>query len=163
MVRSRVFIWLIVFVYSILFIDDTPILGEKLRVILSLIFRLASYKSSTISPAQFLTSASWTGVLNYAFVISSIVSFVSFWVATVFLLWHYSKRIGPVKYWLMLSIPLFYFTSQFLPYFLDLFSSFRESDPILFGIIYTVIFTEQTCRRYSFWYCFLDRSKKPPS
>jgi hypothetical protein len=96
---------------------------------------------STLSPALFLFSASWTSVLNYAFIISSLVSFVLFWVATVFLLRHYSERIGPVKYWLMLSIPLFYFTSQFLPYFVDLFSSFRQSEPILFAITYTVIFT----------------------
>jgi hypothetical protein len=102
---------------------------------------IVSPHPSTVSPAQFLTSLSLTGMLNYAFVISSFLSFVSFWIATVFLLRHYSDRLGLAKYWITLSIPLFYFISQFLPFFLDLFSSFRQSDPILFGIVYTIVFT----------------------
>ncbi len=34
-----------------------------------------------------------------------------------------------------------FFISQFMPYFVDLFSSFRQSEPIIFSLIYTVIFT----------------------
>lgn len=96
---------------------------------------------STVSPAQFLGAVSLTGALNQAFIISSIMSFASFWVATVFLMKHHSRKIGPAKYWILVSIPLIYFVCQFSPYFLDLFSSFRQSQPIMFGLVYTVIFT----------------------
>jgi hypothetical protein len=33
-----------------------------------------------------------------------------------------------------------YFLSQFQPLFLDLFSAYRKSNPILFYVLYTVIF-----------------------
>lgn len=96
---------------------------------------------STVSPAQFLGTESLTGALNQAFIISSIMSFASFWIATVFLMKYYSKKIGRAMYWFLVSIPLIYFVCQFSPYFLDIFSSIRQSQPIMFGMIYTIIFT----------------------
>ena len=68
-------------------------------------------------------------------------SYVSFWFSTALLLYHYSERLGRAKYWISLSIPLLFFISQFMPLFVDLFSTLRESEPILFSLIYTVIFT----------------------
>jgi hypothetical protein len=37
------------------------------------------------------------------------------------------------------SIPLVYFLSQFQPLILDLFATYRLSEPVLFGIVYTLI------------------------
>jgi hypothetical protein len=45
---------------------------------------------------------------------SDIVSFMLKWVATAFLLYHYSKKIGKTKYWLLVGIPLIYFLGTFL-------------------------------------------------
>jgi hypothetical protein len=78
--------------------------------------------------------------LNSAYFISSIISFVTTWVATILLLNHYSNKIGKVKYWVIVSIPLIYFLGQFQPLFLDIFSSYRQANPTTFGIIYTLIF-----------------------
>ena len=97
-----------------------------------------SYMSSN---PPFFVSGSITDKLNYAYVISSILSFMITWVATAMLLRHYSPRLGIVKYWIILSIPLVYFLSQFLSLFLNLFASLLKSDPVFFGIIFTLIFT----------------------
>ena len=99
--------------------------------------------SGFVSPTVtlFLTSVSLSSILNYAYIITTVASFVSFWVSTAFLLRHYSERLGSTKYWFMLSTPLIFFLSQFMPFFVDLFSAFRQSEPILFSLIYTVIFT----------------------
>ena len=80
-------------------------------------------------------------VFNLTYVISSILSFVLLWLATVLLLRYYSKKIGTAKYWIIVSAPLFYFLSQFQVLFINLFDSFRLSDPIMFGIIFTLIFS----------------------
>lgn len=79
-------------------------------------------------------------ILYSAYSISSIISFMVTWVATALLLSHYSNKLGRVKYWLIISIPLVYFLTQFLPLFPDLFSGFRQSNPILFSTLYTLIF-----------------------
>jgi hypothetical protein len=79
--------------------------------------------------------------LNYANVISSIISFALIWGATAMLLRHYSQRLGSVKYWILLSIPLIYFLSQFLSLFLNLFGPLLDLNPIFFGVLLTIIFT----------------------
>jgi hypothetical protein len=82
-----------------------------------------------------------TATLNYAYIISSIVSFIATWVATALLLHHYSHRLGVIKFWVIISIPLVYFLSQFLSIFLNLFAPYLQSDPIFYGILLTLIFT----------------------
>ena len=77
---------------------------------------------------------------NTAYTISSAISFVLTWCATVFLLHHYSGRLGKTKYSILMGIPLLYFLSQFQPVIPEIFNSFRENDPILFGLIHTIFF-----------------------
>ena len=89
--------------------------------------------------APFISPGSITDFLNNAYVISSIISFILWWGATVLLLRHYSRRLGKIKYWIILGIPLVYFLMQFMPLFPSLFSLFPNSADIFF--IYTVIFT----------------------
>jgi hypothetical protein len=57
------------------------------------------------------------------------------------LLKHYSNKIGKAKYWILVSIPLAYFLTQFQTILLYLFSPIRLTDPILFGIAYTLVFS----------------------
>jgi hypothetical protein len=78
--------------------------------------------------------------LYLAYSTSSVISFVATWFATTLLLRHYSKKLGKAKYWIVISIPLIYFLGQFQPFFLDIFSGFREANPITFSIVYTFFF-----------------------
>src|ERR671917_301497 len=45
---------------------------------------------------------------------SDIVSFALKWIATVFLLYHYSQKMGRAKYWTLISLPLLYFLGTYL-------------------------------------------------
>lgn len=69
------------------------------------------------------------------------MSFILTWIATVLLLHSYSRKLGRIKYWILVSIPLIYFLSQFQLAFLNIFTPFRLSEPILFGIVYTLFFS----------------------
>jgi hypothetical protein len=84
--------------------------------------------------------AQYSTILNLGYVISSIVSFIIAWIATILLLRHHSKKLGAAKYWILVTIPLAYFLSQFQPLFLDVFSDLRMSNPVLFNVAYAVIF-----------------------
>jgi hypothetical protein len=79
-------------------------------------------------------------IFSSAYILTSVSSFILTWIATVVLLRHYSRKLGRAKYWIIVSIPLGYFLSEFQPLFLYSFSDFRMSDPVLFGIIYNLIF-----------------------
>ena len=48
---------------------------------------------------------------------SDVSSFILKWSATVFLLYHYSRKIGKAKYWALVSIPLIYFLGTFMEEF----------------------------------------------
>jgi hypothetical protein len=84
---------------------------------------------------------STTGLLNNVYTISSIISFIIFWIATAILLSHYSRKLGKFKYWLVVSAPLVYFLSQFVNSFMNVFTSLFSSNPLLFNLLFTLIFT----------------------
>ena len=86
-------------------------------------------------------TSSVTGMLNYAFFISSMVSFMITWGTTSQLLRHYSQKLGRTKYWIIASIPLVFFLTQFISYFLKLLSPLISINPIFFIILFTLIFS----------------------
>jgi hypothetical protein len=83
-------------------------------------------------------------MFNAGYVITSVIAFILTWIATILLLHSYSRKIGRAKYWILVSIPLVYFLSQFQFVFVDIFTSFRISDPIIFGIVFTLFFNATT-------------------
>ena len=85
--------------------------------------------------------STYSAALNSGYVLTSIISFMAMWIATVFLLRHHSRKLGRVKYWILISVPLVYFLSQFQPLFLDLLSDYRLSNPIVFNVLYTLFFS----------------------
>ena len=93
------------------------------------------------SSPPFFAPGSLSSVLTYGYTISSIVAFMVTWSASAMLLHHYSQKLGRVKYWIIVSIPLIYFLSQFLTLFLNLFAPLIELNPIFYGILFTLIFT----------------------
>jgi hypothetical protein len=77
--------------------------------------------------------------LVYFFTIFSAVAFVLLWLGTVFMLQSYRKKIGKWKYWIVMSIPLLYFLSQFQPAILNFLLSYASNNPALFNIIYIIM------------------------
>lgn len=80
-------------------------------------------------------------VLNQAYVISSITSFVALWVSTTLLLRHYSQTFGRTRYWIVLSVPLAYFLTQFLTLFIDILDPLIETSPAFVSMVLTIAFT----------------------
>ena len=83
--------------------------------------------------------SSLSSIVNSAYFIISLLAFISTWLATVLLLKHYSNKIGKARYSIFVSIPLAYFLTQFQTILLYLFTPIRLTDPILFGITYTLV------------------------
>ena len=108
-----------------------------------------------------------TGSLQYnlylAYSIFSILSFILTWLATAFLLYPYSKKLGIVKYWTIVSLPLVYFLSQFPSVFLNLFDSVLNSDPIFYNILLTIVFVlSKACGGILFGLAFWILATKTP-
>jgi hypothetical protein len=89
----------------------------------------------------FLVGTPLAVTLTFGYIASSIASFSISWFATALLLHHYSRKFGAIRFWFVVSVPLIYFLIQFLPSLLDLFLSLSQSEPIVFGVLYTLIFT----------------------
>ena len=116
-------------VFSLVFVSE---------ILLAKPTEIGPFTSGTV---LFIEPGSATAILNYAYVISSITSFFLTWGATTLLLRHYSRRLGRVKYWIIVSIPLAYFLSQFLTLSLNLFEPLLISNPAFFGILLTLSFS----------------------
>jgi hypothetical protein len=71
----------------------------------------------------------------------TIASFIVTWIATVTVLHGYSKKLGRTKYWLVVSLPLVYFLSQFITFFGGFLTSWIGPDPVFYGVTLPVIFT----------------------
>jgi predicted nucleic acid-binding protein/DNA-binding protein Fis len=89
----------------------------------------------------FLAPGSIEAILNSAYDILSVLSFMIMWGATSLLLRRYTQRLGRVKYWIILSIPLAFFVSQFLAISLNLFAPLLTSQALFYGVFLTLIFT----------------------
>ena len=120
------------------------------NLIISLIY-LDSYFSSSvkqiIQPYQitsFVTNfrgSSFHQQIAFAHDMLSILSFSFMWIATAILLSHYRFKMGKIKYFILISIPLIYYLFPFEGYFGNIFFSLILDYPITFAIIYILIFS----------------------
>jgi len=62
------------------------------------------------------------------------------WIATAILLSHYRYKLGKIKYFLLISIPLIYYLSSFESYFENLFLSFILDSPTISATFYVLIY-----------------------
>jgi hypothetical protein len=79
-------------------------------------------------------------ILKSGYEISSILSFILTWVATAIILKHYSSRLGRFKYWMLVSLPLIFFLSQFIGLFFKVFPLLMSTNVVL-SIFITFVFS----------------------
>jgi hypothetical protein len=79
--------------------------------------------------------------LNYAHVITTIASFIITWYATMGLLKNYTQKRRKFTYQILLILPLAYFVSQFLVLYLGILGPLIISNPVFYGILFTIFFT----------------------
>jgi len=104
------------------------------------------------------TPASW---LILGFQVTSILSYIFVWIASVIVLRDHSYKFGKLGYWTAVGLPIVYFAFQFSPLILQLFAEYRISEPVLFGLYYTIIFgISQPIGGIFFGYAFWTAGRK---
>jgi len=100
-----------------------------------------SYISDVVQPKPYgeYMMHSHTTSLADLYTISSGVTFVLFWLGTVFLLQSYRKRLGTIKFWITVLVPLLYFLSQFQPLVTSMLLDYSSGSPILFSVVYVLM------------------------
>jgi len=73
--------------------------------------------------------------------ILSFTSFVTGWITTTFLLSQYRHRIGNIKYWSLMSVPLIYFLFPFETYGLNITHTLMTENPVLTATLNVLIFS----------------------
>jgi hypothetical protein len=116
-------------------------------LVVTLLFSVTILSSRPDEVRQFLVSSgifirqdSFASILNIAYQVSSVAMFIAMWGATAMLLYHYSKRVGKIRFWILVALPLVYFLSQFVSSIQDI-SMFLVPDPVLIGSVLASIFT----------------------
>jgi len=71
----------------------------------------------------------------------SVCSFLLMWIATAILLSQYRHRMGTIKYFSLMSIPLLYYLFPFQGYFSNAFFAILPSSPISYSVLYVLIFS----------------------
>jgi ABC-type multidrug transport system fused ATPase/permease subunit len=82
-----------------------------------------------------------TELLSTIFDILSLLSFLIMWVATAIFLSQYRFRMGKVKYFTLISIPLIYYIFPFQNYFGDQLLPLLQSSPVSFSIVFILVFS----------------------
>jgi hypothetical protein len=80
-------------------------------------------------------------MLNYLYYYLSIFSFVVTWIITALLSKDYAQKIGNLKYWIVLSLPLLFYLSQLLVTQFGLFFPKEESDQYSFQLWFILLYT----------------------
>ena len=92
-----------------------------------------------ISPA--LAGNSLIEFLQGSYFIFALVSFTLMWITTAFLLYHYSKKVGNRKYWLIIAIPLVFYLSQFIFLSTEIFAILINSNPLFYIIALNTVYS----------------------
>jgi hypothetical protein len=80
-------------------------------------------------------------IIYNGYLITSTISFIATWIATAIILHVYSNKIGNLKYWILISLPLVYFLSQFFSLFSNFFYVILKEDLFLYMTLYYIIFS----------------------
>jgi hypothetical protein len=88
-----------------------------------------------------LGGSSFTQSLSIAFDVLSVVSFLFMWLATAVLLSQFKFKMGRLKFYLLMSIPLLYYLFPFQGYFGDIFFPLLVFSPVGFTVIYILVFS----------------------
>jgi hypothetical protein len=97
---------------------------------LSIVAYVANLGTSTLSQS-----------LASAFDILSLVAFLLMWIATAKLFSQFRYKMGTFKFYVLMSIPLVYYLFPFQGYYGDVFFPLLVSSPVVFTIIYILLFS----------------------
>jgi hypothetical protein len=134
----------VILIYAVAFsiIISTLIISEIfLSFQLSYKIPLVKLKPIKTSIADYSVYSSQLFSLSVLYTYLSIVSFVSIWIPSVILLKTYSMRLGKIRYWMLMSIPLVYFLFPFFANQLGIFDWLLSQYGTQFVLIYYITFS----------------------
>ena len=105
-----------------------------------------SYASDVIEPRPyggFLMHGHYSS-WSVPYTICFSLTFVLFWIGTVLLLNSYRKRLGTIKFWIIMLVPLLYFLSQFQPLVTCMLLNYSYGNPVFTNIIYVLMLEVST-------------------
>jgi hypothetical protein len=108
---------------------------------------LSSALISNVQPYPIVSYVTNFGGLHIAESLSivfdglSLSSFLLMWIASAIFLSQYRHKMGRIKYFSLVSIPLLYYIFPLQGYFGDIFFSLLHSSPVSYSIIYILIFS----------------------
>lgn len=132
---------LVILAYSISAASLAIHLGFTVFFVAAALLEVPAEVQTAISRTPFFMPGSVSSILYTIHNLTSIISFSILWGATVLLLHHYSQKVGRLRYWVIVTLPLVYFLSQFPTLFLDVFNPLIRENPIFFGTLLTLVFT----------------------
>jgi hypothetical protein len=122
----------------------------SVNLVVSLLY-FQSYFSVSVLPDIFPYSitayvmsqpgAPFTESLSTVFDALSLSSFLLMWIATTIFLSQYRHKMGRIKYFSFMTIPLIYYIFPLQGYFGDVFFNLLQSSPVSYSIIYILIFS----------------------
>ena len=120
-----------------------------LAIITSLVYAtyVLSYQPSTIRQTSIHMSllnvprSELVNSFGITLDVISLLSFISVWIASAVLLSTYSRKIGKLRYWTIICIPLIYFLFPFQTYALNIFEPLMVTSPVLTGLVNTLFFS----------------------
>jgi hypothetical protein len=83
----------------------------------------------------------FTESLSITFDALSLSSFLLMWTATAIFFSQYRHKMGKIKYFTLMAIPLIYYIFPLQGYFGDVFFNLLQSSPVSYSIIYILIFS----------------------
>jgi hypothetical protein len=150
----------------------------SLALIISLIYIDSNFatRQSSVRPVAIhfyisccVEGSPFTESLSTVFDILSLSSFLLMWIATAKLLSQYRYRMGRLRYFSVICVPLIYYIFPFQGYFGEALFPLLISSPLIFSAIYVLIFsaTKQVGAGFfglSFWFAsglvYDDRVRK---
>lgn len=120
-----------------------------LNLIISLVYVVyeLEYQIPLVKPYsihQFLVNLPRSELANFFGSSLDLLSFLSFiltWIPTAMLLSQYKRRIGKIRYGILVSVPLIYFLFPFETYFASISHKFIVDSPIIFGTVFVLFFS----------------------
>jgi hypothetical protein len=123
----------------------------SVNLVISLIYLESYFSSSAALPevrpypiVSYVTNSpapSSAESLSTVFDALSLSSFLLMWIATAIFLSQYRHKMGKIKYFSLISIPLIYYIFPLQGYFGDVFFSLLQSSPVSYSIVYVLIFS----------------------
>jgi hypothetical protein len=142
--------WLISKRYYVIMLYTISFSVASVNLMVSLIY-LDSYFSYTMLPdiipypiTAYVTNQvglPFTESLSIIFDALSLSSFLLMWIATAIFLSQYRHKMGRIKYFSFMSIPVVYYIFPLQGYFGDVFCNLLQSSPVSYSIIYILFFS----------------------